>query len=121
MTTVVSLFSSSKEATQAMDALMASEFEDADVRVYRGDVPDERGEVKVAGMPAGSTAVAGAGAAAVVDSEITDLGDEELSDFFVDQVEKRGATLVVAEVDDDRADALEAFFQEHGGQTTEDE
>lgn len=121
MATVASLFGSDAEATEALDALANSPFEDVETRVYQGDVADDVGEVHPAGVPAGSTPVGEASPQAAIDNRLTDLDNEELSDFFVEAVEQGRGVLVVADVDDDQAEALAAFFQEQGGRTAADD
>ena len=121
MTTVATLFSSQAEATAALDAMASTEFEDVETRVYQGDVADDVGEVQPAGLPSPGSDLAGASPQAVLDSRLADLDDEELSDFFVEAVEEGGAVLIVADVDDERADALAAFFRDQGGRTAQGE
>ena len=121
MATVASLFGSQAEATKALDALADSEFDDLETRVYEGDVADDVGEVQPAGAAAGPTPLAEASPQAVLDSRLTDLDNERLSDFFVEAVEQGRGVLVVADVDDDHADALAAFFRDHGGRTAADD
>lgn len=117
MATVASLFGSQAEASKAIDALADSGFTDVETRVYEGDVADDVGEVQPAGVPAGPTPVTGASPQAAMDNRLTDLDNEELSDFFVEAVEQGQGVLVVADVDDEQVDALTAFFQEHDGRT----
>jgi hypothetical protein len=121
MATVASLFGSQAEATEALDALADSEFEEVETRVYQGDLSDEVGEVQPTGVPSGSTPVTEASPQAAMDSRLTDLNNEELSDFFVEAVEQGQGVLVVAHVDDERAGGLAAFFEEHGGRTAADD
>jgi hypothetical protein len=119
MAIVASLFGSESEATTALDALADSEFHDVDTRVYSGDVPDEVGRVGAAAFPTASTNTAGVLPRGVLDNWITELDNEELSDYFVDEVKKGHAVLVVAKVDEDDAAALEQFFKEQGGRVSE--
>lgn len=121
MATVASLFGSDAEATEALDALADSQFAEVDTHVYRGDVADDVGEVQPAGVPSGSIPVTEASPQAALDSRLTDLDNEELSDFFVEAVEQGRGVLVVADVDDDDAEALTAFFKEQGGRTSVNE
>lgn len=113
MITVASLFGSQTEATEALDALANSEFEDVDVRVYEEDV----GEEGAGATPVGLPAAASSGIATV---PVSGLSEEGLSQYFVQAVEMGQGVLVVADVEEERAADLEAFFREQGGQTAEE-
>lgn len=120
MMTVASLFESQAEATEAVDALAQSPFEDVEYRVYEHNMAHESDDVQAIGLPTTEPSVGGAGPVAIVSNVGTKLGNEDLSDFFRDAVENGDGVLVVAEVDEDRAPQLEAFFREHGGRTAAD-
>jgi len=125
MATVAALFSSQAEATKALDAMTGTEFEDVETNVYEHEQQTATGgegtpETRVAAAPSVRSAGIPADVEDVVNQPIGELSDPAVSDYFVREVEKRGATLVVATVDDERADALEQFFNEQGGQTTEE-
>ncbi len=120
MTTVASLFQSEAEATEALDALAKTEFEDLDYRVYQRNVADEGGAVVPIGFPNTQPDVGAVTPLAMVGDDLSDLDDEGLSDFFRQAVERGQAVVVVAKVDDEDAANLEAFFREYGGRTSED-
>jgi len=125
MATVAALFGSQGEATKALDAMAGTQFEDVETTVYDQEkVTDEGGEgapeVRVAMAPSLRGGVLSTSLGEIVNKPIGELSDPAVSDFFVREVKKRGATLIVATVDDERADALEQFFDEHGGRTTEE-
>jgi hypothetical protein len=119
MAIVASLFDSDSEATAALDALADSKFHDIDTRVFNGDVPDEVGEARVLAIPSASTNSAGVVPSAVLDNWVTELDNEDLSDYFIDEVKKGHAVLVVAKVDEDDAADLEQFFKDHDGRVSE--
>jgi hypothetical protein len=121
MITVASLFESQAEVTKALDALAESPFSEIEYRVYERSVAREGDEAQVIGLPMTEPSVGGSGPAVISSSAGTKLGDEELADFFRDAVETGSAVLVVAEVEDDRAQALENFFRDHGGRTAKDD
>ncbi|MDT8307118.1 MAG: hypothetical protein RRC07_14400 [Anaerolineae bacterium] len=122
MSTVAALFSSQAEASEAIGALAGTKFEDVETTVYEGDVADDVGEVRPAGLLAGAGAnLGGASPQAILDKVLTGLDDEELSSYFVEEVETGQAVLVVAEVDDEDAVELAAFFQKLGGRTSLDD
>lgn len=125
MATVAALFGSQAEATKALDAMAGTEFEEVETTVYdQGKVTDTgvegAPEVRVATAPSVRSGVLPTTLGDIVNKPIGELSDPAVSDYFVREVEKRGATLVVATVDDERADALESFFDEQGGRTTEE-
>lgn len=120
MSTVAALFSSQAEASEAIDALAGTRFEDVETTVYEGDVADDVGEVRPAGLPRTGSNLAGAGPQAVLDNVLTGLENEELSSFFVEAVESGQGVLLVAEVDEDDAGDLAAFLQKAGGRTSVD-
>lgn len=125
MATVAALFSSQAEATKALDAMAGTEFEDVETTVYdSGEVTGDGGngaaEVRIAAAPSVRGTVIPTNIGDVVNRPIDELRDPAVSEYFVREVEERGATLVVAAVDDERADDLERFFREQGGQTTEE-
>lgn len=125
MATVAALFSSQAEATKALDAMAGTEFEDAETVVYEPEEVSDTGaeapaDVRVATAPSVRSGVLPTNLGDIINKPIGELNDPAVSDYFVREVERRGATLVVAEVDDERADALEQFFDEQGGQTTEE-
>ena len=113
MMTVASLFGSQAEATEALDALAESQFEDVDVRVYEEDVDADQVDLAPAAHPT-------AGGAAIVSAPLSGLQDEAISEYFVEAVESGQGVLVLAEVEEERAADLEAFFREQGGQTAEE-
>lgn len=119
MKTVASLFETQAEATEAIDALDGSGFEDIDYRVYERNVEAEGTQVRAIGLPSAEPNIGGSGAVGIFGGVGDDLGDEGLADFFRDAVETGQAVLVVAEVEDERADELERFFREQGGRTSE--
>lgn len=117
MAKVVSLFESQEEATKALDALYASSYESVDAEVIENVSELDYGETGVvAPAPNASTGVAGA-----VDIpgplQDTDLDEEEAA-WFARGVQG-GSVLVVAEVDEEDADAVQQLFYEHGGRTYE--
>lgn len=125
MATVAALFSSQAEVTKAIDAMAGTEFEDVETTVYEGERVTEGGsggppEVGIATTPSVRSGVISTNIGDIVNKPIGELSDPAVSDYYVREVERRGAALVVASVDDERADALESFFAEQGGQTTEE-
>lgn len=125
MATVAALFSTKAEATKALDAIAGTEFEDVETTVYEqeqmtGDTAEGPSEVQIATAPSVRSGVIPTNIGEVVNKPIGELSDPAVSDYFVRKVEEDGASLVVAAVDDERADALEKFFREHGGRTTEE-
>ena len=121
MLTVASLFESQSEATEALDALAESPFSEIEYRVYEHNIAREGDEAQVIGLPTTEPNVGGSGPAVILSSAGTNLRDEELADFFRDAVETGSAVLVVAKVEEDRAQALENFFRDHGGRTAKDD
>lgn len=118
MSTVAALFSSQAEASRAIDALAGTKFEDVETSVYEGDVADDLGEVRPAGMLAGTGSnLGGASPQAILDNVLTGLDNEELSSYFIEAVETGQGVLLVADVDDEDALDLAAFFQKQGGRT----
>lgn len=115
MAKVASLFGTPGEATRAMDALASSEFEDVEVRVFEPRLDD--------GAPGAMVATDVMSTQSIVtpfaDDDLDALGTEE-RDFFIRGV-RNGGTLVLAEVDDERADALRAFFTRLDGRTAVDD
>lgn len=125
MAIVAALFGSQAEATKALDAMVKTEFEDAETTVYEGaEITGDRGdgapEVELATAPSVRSGVIAGDIGDVVNKPIGELKDPAVSDYFVREVKKRNAALVVADVDADHADDLEAFFRQQGGQTTEE-
>jgi hypothetical protein len=119
MSTVTALFSSQAEASHAIDALAGTQFEDLETTVHEGEVADDLGEVRPAGLLAGAGSnLGGASPQAVLDNALTGLDNEELSSYFIDAVENGQGVLVVAKVDDDVALDFAAFLQKLGGQTS---
>ena len=118
MKTVASLFQSQAEASEAIDALAATGFEDVDYRVYEHNVQGEGTQVRAIGLPSTEPNIGGSGTVALFGDDTADLGDEGLSDFFRDAVQTGSAVLVVAKVKDDRADELKRFFRDQGGRTS---
>lgn len=119
MTTVASLFETQAEASEAIDALAGTGFEDIDFRVYERNVEAEGTDVRAIGLPTSEPNVGGSGAVGIFGGPGGEIDDEGLADFYRDAVESGEAVLVVADVEDDRADDLERFFREHGGRTSE--
>lgn len=126
MATVAALFGSQAEATKALDALVETQFEDVETTVYEpsqlaGEAGDAISGLETSAADTLRGAVVTSAAGEIAEGLIGDLDDEEVSDYFVREVKERGAILVVANVDDERAGALEQFFQEQGGQTAEED
>lgn len=118
MSTVAALFPSQAEASQAIDALAGTNFEGVETTVYEGDVADDVGEVRPAGLLAGTGSnLGGASPQAILDNVLTGLDNEELSSYFIEAVETGQGVLVVADVEDENALDLAAFFQNLGGRT----
>lgn len=118
MSTIASLFDSQAEATEALDAMAESEFSDLDVRVYESDVPGDATEAQPAAVPAPTASGPGAAVRWGTRGPLDDLEGIELPDLFIEAVEESQGVLVLAEVQEDRAEALQAFFDGHGGRTT---
>jgi hypothetical protein len=118
MATVASLFPSQAEASRAIDALAGTEFAAVAADVYEGDVADDVGEVRPMGIPTSGSNLGGASPRAILDNRLTGLNDEELSSYLIESVELRRGVLVVAEIEDNQAGALAAFFRSHGGRTS---
>ena len=115
MAVVAGLFDSQAEASAALDALAETEFEDVTTEVYE-QAPDPD-DSNVAAVPdLGTSRIL----ATPYAPDFLDELDEAERRFFVQAV-RNGATLVVAEVDDEQAGALAAFFRERGGRTTAEE
>ncbi|MFW6096650.1 MAG: hypothetical protein ACOC9Z_01170 [Chloroflexota bacterium] len=121
MKTVASLFETQAEASEAIDALAGTGFEDIDYRVYERNVEAEGTQVRAIGLPSTEPNIGGSGAVGIFGGPGDDLGDEGLADFFRNAVESGEAVLIVAEVEDDRADDLERFFRDQGGRTSEED
>lgn len=125
MATVAALFGSQEEATKALDAMAGTEFEDVETTVYEPEEMTSKGdegapEVQIAAHPSVRGGVIPSNIDEVINKPIGELSDPAVSDYFAREVEQRGATLVVADVEEERVDDLERFFREHGGQTTEE-
>lgn len=120
MKTVASLFETQAEASEAIDALAGTGLEDVEYRVYERNVEAEGTQVRAIGLPSAEPNIGGSGAVGIFGDPGSDLGDEGLADFFRDAVETGRAVLVVAEVEEDRADELERFFRDHGGRTSKE-
>lgn len=113
MAQVVGLFSASEKAGQAVLALDALELEEGSIRTIEspGEV-DAVGAVTAAPFPPSGSP---RGTAVVQWSGLDDLDiDEEAAAFFQRSLED-GATLVVADVDDEQATAVQALMEQHGG------
>lgn len=126
MATVAALFGSQAEATKALDALAESQFEDVETTVYEpsqlaGDAGNAISGVETSAADTLRAGVVSSAAGEIAEGLLADLDDEEVSDYFVREVKEHGAILVVANVDDERATALEQFFQDQGGRTTEED
>lgn len=121
MATVAALFGTGAEATEALDALSDTPYAEVDLRVYE----DETANNVVAVVPAGASRLGDggplAGSAVLIGfgDHFTDLDEGDVTDYLAESV-ANGATLVVAEVDDDKARGLAAFFDEHGGRVALD-
>lgn len=115
MLTIASLFESQAEATKALDAMAESEFSDVDVRVYESDVPDDSTDAQPAAVPAPTASGPGAAVRWGTRGALDDLEGMELPNLFIEAVEEGQSVLVLVEVEEDRADGLQAFFDTHGG------
>ncbi|HSM54854.1 MAG TPA: hypothetical protein VK879_01765 [Candidatus Sulfomarinibacteraceae bacterium] len=112
MTTVASLFESQQEATAALDALAQSEFADIPTEVYEnGGEADEDADVGAVPEPGTSRVLA-----APYDVDLIYGLDQEARSYFLRKAQQ-GAVLVLADVEKERVDDLQAFFEAHGGQT----
>lgn len=122
MAVVASLFSSQAEASQAIDALAGTPFEDVEVNVYEEGISDDMSDVVVPfGTPGDGTALSGTGPPLIFHQWLTEVGDEALSRFFLDAVENGQGVLLVADVNDERAEELRAFFKQAGGRVAVDD
>lgn len=118
MKTVASLFDTQADAYVAVEALAGSPFEDVEYRVHEGNVPVEDAGVRVFGIPPTDSDMHGSGIAFFGEGVLDDL-DDGLARFLKEAVRSGEAVLVVAEVEEERADALEGFFREHGARTAQ--
>lgn len=110
MATVASLFGDQAEATRALDAIANSPFADVEMRVIEPELDD-----------AGVDTVSGGGVlqelvAVFAGEQYPDL-DEEAREWYSRGL-RSGGTVVIAEVDDDRAAELEQFLARFGGRTS---
>lgn len=117
MATVASLFGSQAEATEALDALADTEFADVDTRVFE-EVGPNPAEPDVGAIPHLASSRLSGALDPGVGEWFADL-DDETAEFFTQQV-RSGGVLLMARVEDERADALESFLQEHGGRTADE-
>jgi hypothetical protein len=113
MATVASLFGEQADATRALDAMASSPFAEVETRVFEPGLGDSSG----AGTIAGAGVLEGI-VVPFADTEYTDLDEDERAWYA--QGLRGGGTLVVAEVDDERAAELESFFARYGGRTSKE-
>lgn len=109
MATVASLFGDQVEATRALDAIANSPFADVEMRVVEPAL-DDGGAGAVSGGALQELVAVFAG------NEYPDL-DDEAREWFIQGLQS-GGTVVIAEVEDDRAAELESFFARLGGRTS---
>jgi len=117
MATVASLFADQAEATRALDAMAHTPFAEVKTRVIEPELDDIDGLDDL-------DSVVGGGffdrvLAPFAANEYPEI-DEEAREWYAQGL-RRGGTVVVAVVDDDRATELERFFVEHGGRTAKND
>jgi len=117
MVRIISLFGSQAEATRAVEALHASDFESIEIEVIENSRELDYGDTGiVAPAPNASTGVAGA--VAIPDPlQDLDLDDEEAAWFA--QGVRGGGVVISAEVDEDDAGTVAQILRDHGGRTYE--
>ena len=120
MTKVASLFETQADASAAIDALAGSRFEDVEYEVHEGNVPIDDDGVRAFGIPSNDSGMQGTGIAVFGEGTLDGI-DDDLAQYFSQAVRGGEAVLVVADVDDDRAPALQRFFREQGGRTSNED
>ena len=116
MTTIIALFESEAESTKALDILYQQGIEaEIDVIQHEAEVIEEGSAV----VPTAPNAATNASGLVDMPSRVVDIDfkDEAEAEFFMRGVRNRGV-VIVADVDDEHANAVEALFEEYGGRTS---
>ena len=127
MAVVAALFDSMSAATEAMDDLMTRHIKDLDTRVVGGKndntndapsvvvpvIPNTGGNF---GAPGAGFPIVGAGFTGGQIDMLDDVSDEVERAFYHEGL-KEGATLVLANVNDDDADQVRRLLAQHGART----
>ena len=118
MARIISFFQSQEEATRAVDDLYSGDYEGIETEVIENASEIDFGaEGIVAPATNASTGVAGA-IGIPTRLEDIDFDDEKEAAWFAEGV-RGGGVLVMAEVDDEDATAVEQVLRNHGGRTFE--
>ena len=128
MKTVVGLFSTTAEAQQVKQALVAQGYSSSDISIHANDAYDEEGEgtgynestsSTMAGSTAGTTE-AGTGIGHRISNFFSSLtgGDEDAHNTYAQGVNQGGALLSV-KADDDQANSVAALLRQHGARDIE--
>ena len=129
MKTVVGLFSTTAEAQQVKQALVAQGYSSGDINVHANDAYDEEGEGTGYNETTGSTTMSrdttgtgtpGTGIGHRISNFFSSLngGDENAHNSYAEGVNQGGALLSV-KTDDDQANAVAALLRQHGARDIE--
>lgn len=129
MKTVVGLFSTTAEAQQVKQALVAQGYSSSDINVHANDAYDEEGEGTGYNETTGSTATSGnttgtTGSGNGIGHRISNFfssltgGDEDAHSTYAQGVNQGGALLSV-KADDDQANSVAALLRQHGARDIE--
>ncbi len=129
MKTVVGLFSTTAEAQQVKQALVAQGYSSSDINVHANDAYDEEGEGTGYNETTGSTAMSGnttgtTGSGTGIGHRISNFfssltgGDEDAHSTYAQGVNQGGALLSV-KADDDQANSVAALLRQHGARDIE--
>ena len=129
MKTVVGLFSTTAEAQQVKQALVAQGYSSSDISVHANDAYDEEGEGtgynETTGSTLGSTtdsgvADAGTGIGHRISNFFSSLtgGDDDAHGHYAQGVNQGGALLSV-KAEDDKANSVAALLRQHGARDIE--
>lgn len=116
MAKIASLFGSDADATRALDALARADYGEVETEVFdqaRAGFRDDAVALSAYPSTSGGGVVGPGASSPWID---TDMGmDDDTVRFFTDGV-RNGGVLVLVEVEDEQAAAVEQFLREHGGQ-----
>ncbi len=135
MKTVVGLFSTTAEAQQVKQALVAQGYSSSDINVHANDAYDEEGEGTGYNETTGSTSMANAGTGTSTGTGMSDSGTgigHRISNFFssltggddnahgsyAEGVNQGGALLSV-KTEDNQANSVAALLRQHGARDIE--
>ncbi len=126
MKTVVGLFSTTAEAQQVKQALVAQGYSSSDINVHANDAYDEEGEGTGYNETTGSTTMSrdttgtGTGIGHRISNFFSSLsgGDETAHNSYAEGINQGGALLSV-KTDDDQANAVAALLRQHGARDIE--